>query len=215
LSIKLNTQYLSGAQVDSAFAIWTIENQQPQRIKMTVQNDSLLAGMKLFNEGAGRLVIHIFSNKKYRNQYYGQWLSEVSVALKKDKPKSYNGPTGFFDAGWFPRVDLKDGIGHRAIIALRPDDPYFIIKDPGHAVKELVIERGYWKTVGGVQLAGSAVYKCRNACLGVENTTYFTTLPGRIGTTPWNHISIYILFDSFENGGGGGYAWGLELEYDL
>jgi hypothetical protein len=210
LSVKLNQQYLAPGQVDSAFAIWKINGQQ-QRIKMAIRHDSLISEMKVFNEGNGELSLHIFSNKKYSNQHYGQWLSKKTLSLQKTKAISYNGPSSFYDVAWFPRVELADGIAHKAIVALRPDDAFFLVKHPGHAITKLVVERSYWKTIGGIQLAGTGIWECTGGCTDVANDEYFRFLPGAIGTKPWNHLSIIVLFETTHNGEG----WGLSLEHDL
>lgn len=208
-SVKLNQAYMGSADVDSAFAYWKI-NGQKQRIRLSKSNDSLYTEMANFTEGTGELTVHVFSNKKYSNQYYGQWVSVKTVSLQKTNAASFNGPSSFYDADWFPRVHLKDAIGHEATIALRPDDAYFLVKDPNHALVKLTVDRGYWKTVGGIQLAGRDVWQCYSNCTGTANTEFFKSLPGRIGTKPWNHISIVILFEVDEEGLG----WIIDLEYE-
>lgn len=209
LSIKLNQPYLTATQVDSAFAIWKT-NGLEQRVKLSVSHDSLLAETAVFNEGNGELTLHIFSNKKYSNQYFGEWVSPKQVSVQKTKALSYNGPSSFYDAAWFPRAELKDAIGHHAIIALRPDDAYFVVKDPGHPLVKLTVDRGYWKTTGGIQLAGRDVWQCTSHCTDVINEDFFRSLPQRIGNKPWNHISIVILFEINDNGEG----WIISLEHE-
>lgn len=210
LSVKLGSQYLSAAKVDSAIAIWKL-NGQEQRFKMIVRNDSLITPMEPFQEGTGQLLIYVYSNIKYRNQYLGEFAFRKTVALQKTQGLSYNGPVSFNDAAWFPRVELKDGIGHRAVVALRPDDPYFMVEDPEwHNVYEYVVDRSYWKTVGGIQFVGGNTWECKNNCTGVDNEEFFANLPARIGDRPWNHISIYILFSTDQNGG-----WAINLEHEI
>ncbi|MBL7741077.1 MAG: hypothetical protein JNK14_17780 [Chitinophagaceae bacterium] len=208
LSVKLDQPYLTITQVDSAFAIWKT-NGQEQRIKLTISHDSLLTDMNAFNEGNGELTLHIFSNKKYSNQYFGEWVSHKNISIQKTRALGYNGPSSFYDAAWLPRVDLQDAIGHRAIMALRPDDAYFLVKDPGHPLFELVVNREYWKTTGGIQFAGGDTWQCTTQCTDIVNEEFFSSLPQRIGNKPWNHISINILFATDANGG-----WGLSLEHE-
>jgi hypothetical protein len=207
--VKLSQPYLGIAQIDSAFATWRT-NGMEQRIKMTIRHDSLIAAMDLFTEGNGELSLHLFSNKKYSNQYYGQWVSHKTISLQKTKSLSYNGPSSFYDAAWLPRVELKDAIGHEAIIALRPDDAFFIVKDPGHVITELTVDRGYWKTINGIQLAGRGIWQCTTNCTGVVDNDYFKFLPAAIGAKPWNHISITVLFEINNNGEG----WIISLEHE-
>jgi hypothetical protein len=130
--------------------------------------------------------------------------------MQKNTSLHYEGPSSFSDAGWFPRVQLKDQIGHEAVVALRPDDAYFFVRDPGHAVIQLKVGRAYWQTVGGVFFAGGDLWTCTQNCNYVANEEHFKSLPQRIGNKPWNHISITILFETDVNGGGSV----LSLEYD-
>lgn len=211
LSVKLSQDYVTAALVDSAIAVWTVNN-TPQRIKMTLSNDSLLADMDKFNEGNGELTITIFTHKKYRNQYLGHWVNTRTTSLQKTRSLHLTGPGAFNDMPWKPRVELKDGTGHFAIIALRPDDPYFFVKTPAHPVIEYLVDRSYWKIVGGVDYAGGKTWECRNNCGNVENTDYFTDLPARIGTRQWNHISIYVFFQT--DNIGGGPAINLEIDVE-
>ncbi|MEI9809439.1 MAG: hypothetical protein WDO16_17060 [Bacteroidota bacterium] len=101
LSVKLSQPYLGAAHVDSAFAIWNTNGQQ-QRIKMNVSHDSLIAEMSIFNEGTGELPLHIFSNKKYSNQYYGQWISHKRFRCKRQKLSVIPALRPFTDAPGFP-----------------------------------------------------------------------------------------------------------------
>jgi hypothetical protein len=210
LVIKVDRPYLSIAQVDSAFATWTVNGQQ-QRIQLNKHNDSLSVPINRFQNGSGQLELHIFANKKYRNQYSSEFLFKKAVTIEGNTSIGFSGPASFLDPAWFPRVDLKDAIGHRAIVALRPEDPFFLIKSPGHATLEYTVDRGYWKTVGGIALAGRDVWTCNNACTDVPNEQHFLSLPGRIGNKPWNHISIAILFVVDDIGGG----WILDFEEDI
>jgi len=209
LSVKLNNTYLGAAQVDSAFAIWKT-NASEQLIKMQVRNDSLITDMGAFNEGSGQLTLQIYSNKKYSNQYYAQSVSRNTISLQKTQSVSFDGPTSFFDAAWFPRIELADAIGHKAVMALRPDDAYFLVKNPGHAITKLTVERAYWNLIGGIQLAGVAVWECYTGCTDVPNDEYFKVLPSRIGDRPWNHISLTVIFEIDPIGGG----YILSLEYE-
>lgn len=213
LSVKLNAAYLGTANIDSAFAIWEKGN-TVQRIEMDVRNDSLLADMKLFNEGDGKLTIQVFSNKKFR-WYNSQWIFKKNIAIQKTKGQHYAGPATFFDAAWFPRAEIKDGIGHSALVGLRPEDSYFLVRDLDDGIVKLEVDKSYWKTIGGIAMAGRGIWECADACLtpneDVEDDDYFDFMSGRIGTKPWNHISIVIRYHINEIGEG----WIIDLEYDL
>lgn len=209
LAVRLHAPYLGASEVDSAFAIWKIED-AVHRIKLLTRNDSLLCSLDSFPEGTGELQIHIYSNKKYSNQYPGQWLLKKNVTVAKQSAFNLAGPQSFQDQNWFPRVALSDAVGHRAVIALRPDDAYFFVSDPGHDLYSLTIDRGYWKTKAGIALAGRDVWKCTQSCTGIADEEFFRSLPGRIGNKPWNHISIAILFEINSEGEG----WVLSLEHE-
>lgn len=209
LSVKLQAGYLSSAQVDSAFIIWTI-NGQVHLERMEIRNDSLLYPLKNLPEGKGELCLHIFSNKNYSRQYPGQWLLKKNLQLKRNNSLALQGPDSFYDQDWLPRVELSDAIGHAAVIALRPDDAYFMIKDPGHEIYSLAVDRSYWQTKDGIALAGRDIWSCQQSCTDREENEFFKTLPGRIGDKPWNHISIYVLFEI----NAGGEGWVLSLEHE-
>jgi len=210
LSIKLQQHYLNAAQVDSAFAIWKI-NGSEQRVRLQLSGDSLKADISSWENGSGTLILHIYTNKKYSNQYLGQWESGRRVIMQKNTSLHYEGPSSFNDVAWFPRVQLKDQVGHEAVVALRPDDAYFFVKNPGHAIIQLRVGRAYWQTVGGVFFAGGDLWTCTQDCNYVANEEHFKSLPQRIGNNPWNHISITILFETDPNGGG----YVLSLEHNL
>ncbi|MEI9943362.1 MAG: hypothetical protein WDN26_04005 [Chitinophagaceae bacterium] len=191
LSVKLNTAYLNGAKVDSAFATWKT-NDREQRVKMLVRNDSLITEMNQFSAGNGKMAVYIYSNKKFSNQYLSHWILRKDISIQPSAGVPNNGPASFFDSNWLPRVEIKDGIGHAAIIGLRPDDSYFLVKKVQHKVIKLVVDKGYWKTIGGIQGVGQGIWECKTGCTSaegdVENTNFFDFIPGQIGNKVWNHI---------------------------
>jgi hypothetical protein len=207
-SIKLEQQYVGSNQVDSAFAIWETNNQL-QKVQLVPRNDSLIAEMSQFNEGIGKISFRIFSNKKFRNQYKTQFVGSRETTLKKSQAVNFNGPSSFLDTDWKPRVELWDGVGHAAVIGVRPDDPYFLVKDVKPGVTKLTIDKSYWK---GLNMAGQGIFECKSGCTGnIENSTAFSSLPNQIGSKPWNHFEIYVVYEMDGNGGG----WLLELTQDL
>lgn len=213
LSVKLQPAFLGAVHADSVTATWK-QGAATQIIRMQVRNDSLLAPLASFAEGQGELSIRIFSNKKLSNQYYTEWIFKRNITIEKSKTISYPGPQTFFDTSWLPRVLLADAVGHVALLGLRPDDPYFLVKDLQQNVVSLSVEKAYWQTKGGIQQAGGGVFTCKTGCLNsngdVENAQFFRFLPTQIGTRIWNHISLTVLFEIDPNGGG----WLLTLEYE-
>ena len=205
--------YLDPGSVDSAWATWKTST-QVQRSKMLIRHDSLIADLQPFTEGAGELKIQLFSNKKLNNQYKTQWVLTKNITLSYATPPSYAGPSSFFDDAWLPRVKLEDGIGHKATVGLRPEDPYFLIEDLEPHLYSLTVDKAFWNTIGGVSLGGEKIWTCNGDCIkdrkSVEDDSFFDDIPGRIGSRSWNHISIGIAYETDKNGGG----WLLSLEYE-
>lgn len=207
-TIKLDQQYFGSSGVDSAFVTWET-NGLSQKILLEKSNDSLIAQMDQFNEGTGKLSLKVFSNKKFRNQYKTQFIGIRDASLQKTKAINFNGPTSLLDMDWKPRVELWDVIGHSAIIGVRPDDPYFLVKDVKAEVIKLTVDKSFWK---GLNMAGQGIFECRSGCSGnIENSTAFSHLPGQIGSKEWNHIEIYVLYEKSLSGEG----WVLSLTHDL
>ena len=53
---------------------------------------------------------------------------------------------------------------------------------------------------------GGGEWKCSAGCIdangNIENQTFFDFLPAQIGTKPWNHIEIGILYETDRWGAG-------------
>jgi hypothetical protein len=213
LTIGLAKNYMPEAKIDSAFATWTVTGHQ-QKVRLDIRHDSLIADLKLFNPGTGTLVIQIFSKMKF-DQFNCQWVCEKELTITGNKTLAYEGPAGFEDNAWSPRAMLKDGIGHYALVALRPDDPYFYVQNVTANVRKLVVARYYWNISGGVSVIGGKEWECQTGCTdansNVENKQFFKSLPQQIGSRIWNHIEIDILF--IDNEWGGGYV--LMLNHTL
>lgn len=210
LSVKLEQAYVDISEVDSAIAIWKMGDKQVQA-KLEVDGDDLKANIKDWNEGAGTLTVRVYGKNDYPGAYRGIWELRESMTMKKSVSVEVSGPQSFSDSKWKPRIVLKDGIGHEAIVALRPDDPYFLLKDVSHATHKIVVERAYWKTIQGVMMTANKVWNCTSNCTGAADEEYFKSLPTQIGTKPWNHVSITILYQTSVNGEG----WVLNFEHDI
>lgn len=213
LSVKLNPVFLGATQADSAVAGWR-QGSTEKVMRMQISHDSLVLPIAAFAEGQGELTLRLFANKKLSNQYLTEWVLKKTISIEKTKALHYSGPQHFFDTGWLPRVLLKDAIGHAALLGLRPDDPYFLVKDLQQNVLSLSVEKTYWQTRGGVQQVGGGVFTCKGGCLNgngnIENTQFFRFLPAQMGTHSWNHISLTVLYETDPNGGG----WLLTLEHE-
>ncbi|HEX2845984.1 MAG TPA: hypothetical protein VHN59_05515 [Chitinophagaceae bacterium] len=205
LSVELDKSYLGSGLVDSAIAVWDINGQQ-KRVALSNHNDTLSADINQFEAGSGTLTIQVFSKLKFGNSSLSQWLFTQQVAITQKTGLKIAGPKNFSDLHWKPRVELKDGIGNFAVVALRPDDPYFFVKNLSANLKSIVVARDYWKTGGGVFRVGGGEWKCNTNCTNsngdVENSQFFSFLPAQIGTASWNHIEITILYIMDQWGGG-------------
>lgn len=207
LSVALQQTYLANNQIDSAFATWEVPGQQ-KKIQFNLTGDQLITNIREWTSGPGTLTVHIYGKKNYQGNYSGEWEFQQEMTIKENNAVQLNGPASFSDPKWKPRIILKDNIGHEAIVALRPGDPYFFVKNIGHETLELSVDRGYWQTVGGIHMAGRKVWNCYSNCTGEANEEYFNTLPAQIGTKPWNHISITIRYQT--NDDGSGFLLGFE-----
>ncbi len=203
--VILDRTYLGPALVDSAVAIWQTGDRQT-KVPLEQHNDTLLADAAHFQAGTGTLTVKLFSRLKFGGQYLSQWVLRREANMTPGKGLVIAGPNQFTDPQWNPRVELKDGIGHSAIIALRPDDPYFFVKDVPAGVLEMVVARDYWRQGGGVSKVGGGEWHCSGNCTNenayIENDQFFKFLPGQIGTQVWNHIEITVLYTEEPSGGG-------------
>lgn len=205
VNVILDRTYLGPALVDSAFAIWQSGDRET-RVPLEQHNDTLLADAAHFQAGSGTLTIMLFSRLKFGGQYLSQWVLRGEANMTPGKELVIAGPSQFSDPQWSPRVELKDGIGHLAIIALRPDDPYFFVKGVPAGVLEMVVARDYWKLGGGIVAIGGGEWRCSENCTNdsghIENDQFFAFLPGQIGTKLWNHVEITVLYTQDRWGGG-------------
>lgn len=209
LLLRFSGTYLQTGQVDSALLQWK-EGAQIHQQKFIARNDSLFLLQKDLPAGERDWEIQVFAQKRYANQYQGIWTTRKTLNLQGKQTITVNTPASFTDAGWKPRVHLKDAIGHAAIVALRPDDAYFLISPTTHTTLKYVLERTYWSTIGGPNSIASKTWECSNNCVSQPNESFFTDFVQRIGNRPWNHISLAVVFETDPNG----MAWILNLEWE-
>lgn len=209
LLIRFEGTYLQKSQADSALLQWK-EGDQLHQLKFIQRNDSLFLPQKNLPAGEREWEILVFAQKRYANQYQGIWSTRKTLNLQGKQTVTVSAPASFTDPAWKPRVHLNDAVGHDAIIALRPDDPYFLISPTNHPTLRYVLERTYWNTVGGPRAVATRTWECSNNCVSQANETYFTDFVQRIGNQPWNHISLVVVFETDPNG----LAWILNLEWE-
>lgn len=212
ISVKLNA-YMQNIQVDSAVATWNKGGQIVQKT-MTIKKDSLVVSSDAFPTGNGVLTIQIFSNKKF-GQYKSIWVLNQEFSLLHDRVYSFSGPAALMDVLWKPRVILNDALGHEAVVALMPEDPYFKIKKVSNQVLKLVVDRSYWRLGGGVNNIAQKTWECGAGCIqytnDIINEDFFKSFPTVIGDRPWNHVEIFILYADTPIGGG----WALNFNMDV
>lgn len=192
--IKLNNHYLTAEKIDSAILFWEINGKTYQE-RMRLSNDTLKVQAKHLDEGAGMLTLQLFSNVRLRQRKL-QWEKRWNVTLKADEAIAVAAPSGFEDNGWFPRVIMTDPPHHfTAIIALRPDDSYFYMKDipPGFKIE---LERNYVATPGGAIIIGGALWKCNTVCTNakgvIENRDFFQPLAERMQGRTYQMVEVGI-----------------------
>jgi hypothetical protein len=213
LAINLNDFYMPASKIDSAVAVWE-QNGTRQEIKLATVQSKLTANLKKFNEGTGKLTLTLFAKMKFGNHVSSQWILEKEMAINHNTSAVFSAPGNFNDMLWSPRAVLKDGVGHVAIVALRPDDPYFQIKDVPADLAKIVVYRGYWNVSGGVRLVSGREWECFTGCRNpngsIENNEFFSFFPTSIGNKAWNHIEIIILYEEPN-----GWASILDLNHTL
>jgi hypothetical protein len=205
IAIKLNTDYLTASNVDSALVIWNVNGQVEEK-KMQLSNDTLFIATKDLTEGTGQLYLQVFSNVKLRQRNL-QWEKGMATTVKHKESINVAAPVSYTDPDWFPRVILRDPPALlTAIVALRPEDPYFFMKNIPEGFK-IELERHYTVVPGGAVIVGGGLWKCNTVCTDargiIENRTYFSQLPAQINGRKWAMVGVGIgLFGNNNNSGG-------------
>lgn len=192
IAIKLNADYLSAIKIDSAILSWEL-NGQVQEAKMQVSNDTLFTETKSLSKGAGRLTVQIFSRVLLRQRSL-QWEKRTDLTLKEKQSVNWQAPANYDDAQWNPRVILVDAPSQfTAIIALRPTDPYFLLKriPPGFKIE---LERNYTRIPGGAEIVAGGLWKCNAVCTDargrIENRDFFRPLATQAAGREWKMVEV-------------------------
>ena len=208
ISVKLNSNYLAPANVDSAILIWE-NNGNVQQQKMQLSNDTLFTGLKNLHYGQGQLTVQVFSTIALRNRKL-QWEKRTALTLMTNKSVNLDAPFHYDDPAWNPRVILVDEpTKFTAIVALRPSDPYFMLKNVPIGFK-IELERNYVAIPGGAHIVGGGLWKCNTVCTDergvIENREFFLPLPAKIGGQQWKMVEVGIgLFGPNYSSGPGFY----------
>ena len=117
-------------------------------------------------------------------------------------------PLNFEDNNWFPRIIMSDALTNfTVIVALRPDDAYFLLKNIPTGFK-IELERNYVATPGGAIILGSGLWKCNSVCTDsrgiIENRDYFRPLANQMKNRTYQMVEVGIgLFgDRYSSGPG-------------
>ena len=194
VSIKLNTGYLPAANVDSAVLVWEVAG-QVQQANMQISNDTLFTETKNLTKGAGRLTVQLFSKTTLRQQNL-QFEKRTELTLPEKQSVNWAAPTGYDDAAWFPRVILIHvPTKFTAIVALRPADPYFFLKNVPAGFK-IELERHYTRIPGGAEIVGGGLWKCNTVCTDargiIENREFFRNLGAQMAGREWKMVEVGI-----------------------
>jgi hypothetical protein len=208
VAVKLNAGYLPAGKIDSALLTWENNGSVLQQ-RMQLSNDTLFTEMEALPKGTGRLTIQVFSSVQLRHRNL-QWERQMDVTLKEGASVNLTAPVSIDDQEWFPRVIMVDAhTQFTAIVALRPADPFFLLKNipPGFKIE---LERNYVAIPGGAVIVGGGLWRCNAVCTDargiIENRQFFTPLPAQIGNREWKMVEIGIgLFGNNGTAGPGFY----------
>ncbi|HYK55678.1 MAG TPA: hypothetical protein VEV15_04305, partial [Flavisolibacter sp.] len=162
IAIKLNDTYLAAEKIDSALLFWEINGKvQTQRLQLS--HDTLFTETKHLDKGTGVLTVQLFTSIELRQRKL-QWEKRTDLTLKDGQSIDWAAPLNFEDNNWFPRVIMIDApTNFTAIVALRPDDAYFLLKNVPAGFK-IELERHYVATPGGAVIVGGGLWKCNTVC---------------------------------------------------
>jgi len=197
LSLLFNDDYMPLSRVDSAIATWEV-NGTKKDIRLTVKEGMLAAPLTDFAEGLGKLSIIVYSTVRFSGVSRSEWAFEKEVDIRHVKEYEYKGPDSFADPSWKPRVVLTSPLGHKAVVALRPDDAYFRIINVGDDVEKLTVHRAYWDLSDKMQAVAEGDWTCETGCRNsnrdVLNKDYFTFFPALLGNKFWDAIRIEVSY---------------------
>lgn len=206
VAIKLNSTYLAAEKIDSARLTWET-NGKVQEVRLQLSHDTLFTETKHLEKGTGVLTVQLFTSIELRQRKL-QWEKRTDLTLKDGQSVDWVAPLNFEDNNWFPRVIMLDvPTNFTAIVALRPDDAYFLLKNipPGFKIE---LERNYVATPGGAMIVGGGLWKCNTVCTDargiIENRDFFRPLAGQMKDRVYEMVEVGIgLFgDNYSSGPG-------------
>jgi hypothetical protein len=193
--------YLQPLEVDSAIVKWKVAGVE-KIVKLSVRTDSLYADVHAFPKGAGTMTVQIYSNKKLANKSL-QWERTINLDLQHTHHVRINGPESFQDQNWKPRIIFKlresNHLNTTAIVAIRPEDPYFEFQkiDPAWRHR-IIVERVYYKLGTPNTVIADGAWDCTNNCPGGSgdyiNTTHFQFLAQQASNRTWDRVQFLVRF---------------------
>lgn len=194
IAIKLNSTYLTAEKIDSALLSWEI-NGKIQTERLQLSHDTLFTETKNLDKGTGVLTVQLFTNIELRQRSL-QWEKRTEVIVKDDQSIDWAAPLNFEDNNWFPRVIMIDApTNFTAIVALRPDDAYFLLKNIPTGFK-IELERNYTAIPGGAVIVGGGLWKCNTVCTDergiIENRDFFRPLAGQMKDRTYKMVEVGI-----------------------
>lgn len=188
LEIRLAAAYMPADKIDSAIVVWEV-NSNSKTVRLKISGDTLRAPLENFTEGNGLMTIQLYTKVKV-NQVDLQWEKRWQFQLQHDQPVILQGPVNYEDKDWMPRVILiEPTIKFIAILAVRPEDPYFRLKNLPAGWPYIEMERGYYKIPGGIEYAGYGYYKCNGTCgSDVEDRTFYANMGAMVGNKTWTSL---------------------------
>ena len=200
-TIILNPEYIPLSKVDSAYITWQ-EGTNTDSVKLTPRANDLVTAMDTFPAAEKKYQVHLFTSLTLGANAAIVWQKAFTAALGQKNAINMAAPLNLEDAGWKPRIILKDQAGLRAFCGIRPDDPYFRIHRIDKSWKRFIIDRSYWNTVGFDSKVAGGVWEGLNlldATGSYENSSFFEFFPVQIGHRFWDHIEIILLFTNATN----------------
>jgi hypothetical protein len=202
LEVVLNETYMPAAKIDSAVAIWEV-NGSAQTVKLQVAGNKLTASLaQLSKAGAGTLAVQLYTQTKAYNQSL-QWEKRFAYTLNRTTPVQLAAPVSIKDPSWNPRLIARSDIymAHfTAIIALRPEDAYFELKDvaPGIA-QRIEVVRSFYQNDRNTLVASRGWVGDASKLDGKGNLTdrnHFSNLAEQIDGRAWNKYLVRASFFS-------------------
>jgi hypothetical protein len=190
LEIRLDTSYVPFSKIDSALVIWEVAGQVQQH-KLKLSGDTLRFPVHQLIVGKGRMTLQLYTQVKHRGEYL-QFEKRWNAHVSKQNSIIAAGPAGFNDGDWLPRVILKekDWSGTVLIAAIRPNDPYFSIRNISPRWPLLGLVRAYYKKLGGQPLAEKVWTVDATGRLEIEDRTFFLSLGEQLANQAWTWVDI-------------------------